>query len=184
MDTGWTTHIVIGIVAALVVGGLISFGGRRPADKQGWRSVRPGAMYVAGIGGGTLLTVFFAAIWLFVGSSRPDGESQMRVLFWLILAFGSGTLITLLQYRKARNAAMQWRGDVLRWHDGIGTTHSRRIGEAVALRRALMGPVHVVFGDGLEARIDPYANHALDLIEAIAKRLDPGSPGPGRDRSE
>ena len=173
MDQDWGRHIVIGLVSALAVFALGVWGGKSPADQAGWRAVRPGGMYAVGLGLGTALTLLFAFVWLFVGSSRPDGAQQMRILFWLVLAFGAGTLITFVQYAQARRAAMRWRGDVLKWRGRGGVEVSRRIGDAVVLRKAMMGPVRIVFSDGAEARVDPHAHNADLLIKTISDRLHP-----------
>jgi hypothetical protein len=173
MNIDWARHIVIGLIAALGVFALITWGSKSPPDKQGWRSIKPGGTYAFAIGGGIIFTLFLAYIWLFVGSSRPDGEQQMRILFWLIMAFGGGTLITLFQYGQARRPAMRWRGDTLVWRGKGGTEQTHKLSEAVALRKAFMGPVYIVFGDGSEARIDPYATNAPALLKMVADRLYP-----------
>lgn len=119
------------------------------------------------------MTLGLAAIWLFVGSSRADGAEQMRILFWLIMAFGAGTLITLIQYGQARCAAIRWRGESLRWRGKDGGEQSATLGEATALRSSFLGPVWIVFADGRTLRVDPYARNAPLLIETLSKRLHP-----------
>ena len=89
------------------------------------------------------------------------------------MAFGGGTLITLFQYGEARRPAMRWRGDTLVWRGKGGTEHSRKLSESVAMRKAFMGPIYIVFDDGTEARIDPYATNALPLIDTVRKQLYP-----------
>lgn len=173
MDIDWTRHVVIGLISALAVFAMITWGSKSPADRQGWRSIRPGRMYVAAICLGGLLTLFLACIWLFVGSDRPDGESQMRILFWLTISFGGATLITLLQYGQARRSAMRWRGDHLYWRGKGGSDYDRKLSHAQGLRKSFMGPVYVIFDDGTEARVDPYASNALALIQQVADRLGP-----------
>ena len=173
MEIGWAKHIVIGLISALAVFALTTWGSKSPPDKQGWRSMKPGGTYIVAIIGGPLFTLFLAYIWLFVGSSRPDAGSQMRILFWLIIAFGGGTLITLLQYGQARRSAMRWRGDVLYWRGKGGAEYNRKLSDALGLRKSFMGPVYIIFGDGAEARIDPYTSNALALIQKVADRLSP-----------
>jgi hypothetical protein len=48
----------------------------------------------------------------------------------------------------------------------------------VGLRQDLLGPVFIVFGDGAEARIDPYTDNALLLIRKVADRLNPDEDSP------
>ncbi len=176
MDGGWTRYLVIMVASALVMLALASWDRNRPPDRRGWRSLKPGATYMFAIGVGTLLTLAMSYIWLFVGSTRPDGERQMEILFWLILTFGTATLITLFQYRVSMRSAMHWRGDLLHWQ-AKGTEHRRKLTEAVRLRRTFMGPYYVVFNDGQEARVDPYTNNAMALVEMIADRLNPDDAG-------
>ena len=172
MDLDWGRHIVIGLVSALAVFALTTWGGKSPPDQAGWRNVRPGGTYAFGIGAGVVLTFLFSYIWLFAGSSRPDGAQQMRILFWLILAFSAGTLITLVQFGQARRTAMRWRGDTLVWHGKGGAEYSRKLSDAIALRKPMMGPVKIIFSDGAEARIDPYTTNAELLLKTISDRLD------------
>jgi hypothetical protein len=54
-----------------------------------------------------------------------------------------------------------------------GAEQSCKLSEAVALRNAFMGRVYIVFGDGTEARIDPYATNAPALLKTVADRLNP-----------
>jgi hypothetical protein len=178
MEIDWTRHIVIGLLSALVVFAITTWGSKSPTDRRGWRSLKPGAMYAVAICGGALLTLFMAYIWLFVGSSRPDGKSQMTILFWLIMAFGCGTMITIFQYGQARRSMMRWRGNALYWRGKDGTEYTRDLGDAVGLRQDLLGPVFIVFGDGAEARIDPYSDNALLLIRNVADRLNPDKDSP------
>ena len=173
MEMDWARHIVIGLISALVVFAITTWGSKSPTDQRGWRSLRPGAMYAVAILGGAMLTLFMAYIWLFVGSDRPDRESQMTILFWLIMAFGGGTLITIFQYGQARRSMMRWRGNALHWRGKGGTEYNRHLSDAIGLRKGLLGPFYIVFGDGAEARIDPYASNALLLIQNVADRLNP-----------
>lgn len=173
MDIDWTRHIVIGLVSALCVLALTLWGSKSQPDQHGWRSIKPGGIYTVAIVLGTLATFGMAYIWLFVGSSRPDAEQQMHILFWLIMAFGAGTLITVFQYGAARRPAMRWRGETLVWRGKDGTELKRKLSQAVALRKAFMGPVYIAFEDGVEARIDPYTSNALILLGTLGKRLAP-----------
>lgn len=173
MDGSWARYLVIMVVAALVMAALASLDNKNPRDTKGWRQLKPGASYAFSIIGGVLMTLFLAYIWLFVGSSRPDGESQMRILFWMIMAFGGGTLITFFQYRAARRAAIRWRGNRLAWTGKAGVQYSRTISDAVALEHQRFGPVYLVFADGLKLRIDPYTMHAKALIDTVTQSLYP-----------
>lgn len=165
MEIDWARHIVIAVVAGLLVAALHAFSAKRPPDPRGWRHVRPGLTYQLGIGLGVALTLFMASIWLWVGSSRPDGEAQMQILFWLIIAFGGGTLITLIQFGQVRRAAIRWRGDCIVWHAGHGAVETRKLSQVTTVQRRIMGAATAHFDDGACLRIDPNAANAEALIE-------------------
>lgn len=173
MEIFWTRHIIIGLISGFCVFALMIWFRKSPSDKKGWRHVTPGGAYAFAIISSILLTLMFAYIWLFVGSSRADGESQMRILFWLIMAFGSGALITLVQYEQVRRTCICWRGEVLNWRGKGGAEHSGKLSEVVALRRAMMGPIYIVFANGTEVRVDPFATNAQLLLKTLSDRLDP-----------
>jgi hypothetical protein len=87
-------------------------------------------------------------------------------------------MITIFQYGQARRSMMRWRGNALYWRGKDGTEYTRDLGDAVGLRQDLLGPVFIVFGDGAEARIDPYSDNALLLIRNVADRLNPDEDSP------
>lgn len=167
MENGWTQYIVKALISLLLAAALHAFSARRPPDPQGWRHVRPGPTYQLGIGLGLALTLLMAYIWLWVGSSRPDGEAQMRILFWLIIAFGSCTLLTLIQYRQVRLAAIRWRGDVIVWHRRDGRVEMRRLSQVTNINRSFAGATTAYFDDGASLWIDPNATNAEALIEVF-----------------
>lgn len=183
MEIDWTRHIVIGVISALLVFTLTTWGSKSPPDQQGWRILKPGATYSFAIGGGILFTFFLTYIWLFVGSSRPDAESQMRILFWLIIAFGGVTLVALFQFHQARRSVICWRGETLRWVGKGGVEYSRKLNDAVRLQKTFLGPVLIVFGDGVQARIDPYTKFALMLIQIMENQLHGSGGDSDRDRN-
>lgn len=83
-------------------------------------------------------------------------------------------MITLFQYGQVYRTGIRWRGDVLFWRGTDGTELSRKVSEAVALRKAFMGPVYIVFGDGKELRVDPFASNSPLLLKTVSDRLYPG----------
>lgn len=52
----------------------------------------------------------------------------------------------------------------------------------VGLRKIFMGPIYILFGDGVKAQVDPYSNNTFVLIERISERLKPDDKGPDEDR--
>ncbi len=173
MELDWTRNIVVGLVSTLVVFAVSTWGRKSPPEQRGWTNLQPGAPFQLAVFGGTLFTLWLAYTWLFTGSSWTDAERQMHILFWLIVALGSGTLITTIQFGQARRAATRWRGETLCWHGDNGVEYRRRLSEAVGLRKEFMGPAFIVFGGGVEARIDPYASTAMMLVQKVADRVKP-----------
>lgn len=139
---------------------------RDAPDIRGWRMVKPGPIYSVGMWLGTGLTAFMSYIWLFVGSDRPDGAQQMQILFWLILAFGGGTIIVIWQGLQVRRLGLRWRGDQMAWRAG-GKEVSRRFGDVARLEMTLLGAVTIRFADGTRLKLDPNASHAMAMIDAL-----------------
>lgn len=162
-------YLVIGLVSAMVVYLLGTLAMRDAPDVRGWRILKPGPMYAVGIWLGAGLTAFMAYIWLFVGSDRPDGAQQMQILFWLILAFGGGTIIVIWQGHQVRRLGLRWRGDQILWCAG-GQEVSRRFSDVAGLEKSLLGAVTISFADGTQVKVDPNASHAMALIEVLESR--------------
>ncbi|MBK8375179.1 hypothetical protein [Sphingorhabdus sp.] len=159
-------YLIISWVSAVAVHLLGHLAMRDAPDVRGWRVVKPGPMYGVGVWLGAGLTALMAYIWLFVGSNRADGAQQMQILFWLILAFGAGTMIVIWQGWQVRRTALRWRGDQMVWRAG-GAEISRRFADVVSMEKSLLGPVTISFTDGTRLRVDPNASHAMALIEAL-----------------
>lgn len=154
-----------GIVHILCLIGLQS----RP-DYHGWRTITPGAMHWTGLGLGAALTVLFAYVWLFVGSSRPDGAQQMAILFWLIVAFGMGTIVTGFAVRSIRKQDIRWRGRSIAFAGKTGI-EKRSIENISGMRPTLLG-MCIRFADGSTLVLDPYAAGAPALLDAIAEHIE------------
>jgi small-conductance mechanosensitive channel len=167
----WARPIVVGLIAAVIVSVLAAVGGKAQPDKKGWRLVAPSAMHWTGIllGGGLVLLMGYVR--LFVGSSRPDSDTQMTILTWLILAFALCTIVTGWSMVRIRRQAIRWRGTRLVYNlrreerevdlSTISETSNDLIGGAV---------VH--FADGTVLRLDPYARGARELLEALSRKND------------
>ncbi len=128
-------------------------------------------MHWTGVGLGTGLTLLFAYIWLFVGSTRPDAERQMNILFWLIVAFGSMTIVVGFEIRAIVRSAIRWRGETLSFATRNGP-QTLLLSQAAAMRVQPLGRVIVTFDDGAIVKIDPYAQGAETLIEDITGRIE------------
>lgn len=163
---------LIFILVSVVISGLALLGAKVTPDTRGWRSLKPSAMHWVGFGLSAGLSLFMAYIYLFVGSSRPDGPQQMRILFWLIVAFALGSLIASVCMFMIRRSAVRWRGWTLAFTGQHGP-ESRQLTDITSLRMTPLGRVLVQFKDGATLAIDPYASGAAELIERINRMLDP-----------
>ncbi len=144
---------------------------------RGWRILKPSALHWTGICLGTGLTCLFSYIWTFVGSSRPDGERQMTILFWLIMAFGFLSVMVGREMRAIVDLSIRWRGERL-IYSSKGADLSYDFEDVAGLTRTAMGRTVVTFADGAILRIDPYATTAEDLIERLEERLAARGPQP------
>ncbi len=150
---------------------LTSLGLKTRPDFRGWRALKPGPLHWTGVGLGSALTGLFGYIWLFVGSSRPDAERQMTILFWLILAFGIGVLVVGFSIRRIARQSVRWRGDSIAFESPQGK-RTFRFDDVSGLRKSPWGSVVLSFGDGTTLPLDPYATSAGDLIDGIAAHLE------------
>lgn len=162
-------QVLIMVVSGLAVTFLAFLGYRARPGKQGWRRIEPSPMHWFGLllGGG--LVLLFLYVRLFVGSSRADAESQMRILTGLIVAFGLGVVICGHTVLRIRRMAFEWRGGAFAW-----STHGQRIArtadELTRVHRSALGWVVLTFADGATLKLDENARGSLELVNAIAER--------------
>jgi hypothetical protein len=163
-------RLIVIAVAFLAVTALGTISAISPADRAGWRNIKPSAMHWVGLWLSGALTLFMTYIYLFVGSSRADAAQQMAILFWLILAFGLGTVIVALSIQRVRRTGLRWRGDRLVFQ-GQGGEMSFRLSDIAGAKATLLGSHIVSFRDGTLLHVDPHAQGAAELIDAIADLL-------------
>lgn len=166
--------VIVVAVAASLVALLSAWAAKSPPDMRGWRHLKPGPLYWTGVVLGSGLTLFMSWIRLFVGSSRPDGETQMAILSGLILVFAAMTVITAIQLVRLKRGAIRWRGSALVYRIGAGE-RQRDLADISSLRHRPLGHAVLTFADGETLAIDPHATSAGDLLERIAERLSPPS---------
>ncbi len=169
--------LLIGTIATGVVLVLTMLGAQSRPNRKGWRAIKAGPMHWIGLGLGSALTVMMSYVWLFVGSSRPDAEAQMAILFYLILAFGTVTIIVGCQSWLITRRAIFWRGRSIRFAQA-GAPQVREFQDVEALTKTIWGSVVVRFRDGAELKLDPYAKGAEELIATIDDLLNGGSGDP------
>lgn len=167
----YAPRIIVFLLAAMAVAALGAASAKSQPGPRGWRSITPSPMHWTGLWLSAALTGFMSYIYLFVGSSRPDGAHQMKVLFWLIVAFGSGAIISAIAIRLVRRSAIRWRGEKITFAVAMGE-ETRRLADVVRLEGTLIGSVMLGFRDGTTLRLDPYASGAAELIEKISGMLD------------
>ncbi|HRK18539.1 MAG TPA: hypothetical protein PK970_06255 [Hyphomicrobiaceae bacterium] len=165
--------IVAKFLICSIAAGIVAILGRvavqSQPDDRGWRHITPGAMHWTGTVLGAGLFFFMAYIWLFVGSTRSDGAAQMRILFWLTIAFGLGTMVSAFSIQAIRRDRVSWRGNIVRFA-GAGGSVRVDLEQVRGLRPGFLAYA-VDFQDGVRVRIDPYANGAAQLLDLINEKL-------------
>lgn len=165
-----TPRAVVFVIAAVVVAALGAASAISQPDRRGWRSITPSPMHWTGLWLSAALSGFMTYIYLFVGSSRPDAAHEMKVLFWLIVAFGLGAIVAAVAIRRVRRSALRWRGAAIAFTGDKGEETSQ-LSDVVRLEGTMFGSVIVRFRDGAALPLDPYATGTEELIEKISSML-------------
>ena len=170
----WARPLVSGLIGAVIVAVLAAAVGRARPDRKGWRLISPSAMHWTGIllGGGLVLLMGYVR--LFVGSTRPDADTQMMILTWLIVAFAVCTILTARSMITIRRQAIRWRGMRL-VYNRRGEERQVDLSTVSRIDHDLIGRAVLRLGDGAVLRLDSYARGARELIEALGseERDDP-----------
>jgi len=166
-----TPSAIVVILAACVVAALGAASATSQPDRRGWRSITPSAMHWTSLWLSAALAGFMAYIYLFVGSTRSDAEHQMKVLFWLFVAFGLGAIVSAIAIRLVRRSAIRWRGEKITFA-GVKGEETRQLADVVRLEGTAVGSVMLGFRDGATLRLDPYASGAAELIEKISGTME------------
>ncbi|MCE2830013.1 MAG: hypothetical protein LW742_09750 [Sphingomonadales bacterium] len=116
------------------------------------------------------LFLFIGYIWLFVGSSRPDGASQMRIAFWLSVIFGAGSVVAAFQTMRIMRSVLSLRGNEIAFQK-TGDQILLRCSDVIFGERRWGGEIRFGFDDGTILDVDPYARNADRLIERLADQL-------------
>lgn len=165
-------RLLVMVLAGAVVLALAAAGAQARPDHRGWRPIRPGPMHWTALILSAGLTCLMAYVWLFVGSSRPDAERQMNILFWLIVAFGCGGVIAGWSILAIGRRAARWRGQTIAFAGRDGET-TRAFADVEALVPSRWGSVKIAFRDGASLVMDPNAKGAGELLEKLAAFLAP-----------
>ncbi len=159
--------VIAALLATLVVGLLVATGRSTSPGTHGWLQIRPGAMHWTGFSLSAALALFMGYIWIFVGSTRPDGAAQMRILFWLILFFAGGSILMGWAIVQIRQAGIEWRGTVIALRRPKGVRLKHGFEDITSVRRDWLGRVAIGFVGGTRVHLDTYATGADQLIEAL-----------------
>ena len=158
---------------------LMLWRGSAPPLKAGWCHVTPGVAFWLGGIGSLLLSSLIAWVWLFVGSSRADGDSQLRVAWWLSMVFGLGSLWSAWRIFVVDRMALRWRGNRIAWNQ-FGQSIEREITGVTSLSGVLLGDrTRIVFDNGHVLEVDVAAARANELIDIVAEAnglADPDNP--------
>lgn len=163
-------RLLVMALAGAVVLALAAASAQARPDHRGWRAIRPGPMHWTALILSAGLTCLLAYVWLFVGSSRPDAERQMNILFWLIVAFGGGGLIAGWSILAIGRRATRWRGQTIVFAGPDGET-TRAFADVEALASSPLGSMRIIFRDGVRLVVDPYAKGASELLDKLAEFL-------------
>jgi hypothetical protein len=115
------------------------------------------------------LAGLMAYVGAFIGSARADGQEQMQVLWWLMIAFAVGALFSLLQMHRIARAGIVWRGGKVQFNGASGTRTERQMADVMSLTRSASGWFVAMFDDGTMLWIDPYAKGAEALMDRIVE---------------
>ena len=132
--------------------------------------VTPAPLHWSAIILSAALFLFIGYIWLFVGSSRPDGASQMRIAFWLSVIFGAGSVVAAFQTMRIMRSVLSLRGNEIAFQKAGGQI-LLRCSDVIFGERRWGGEIRFGFGDGTILDVDPYARNADRLIERLADQL-------------
>lgn len=136
--------------------------------QPGWAVIRPSQMHWIGLVGAGSIVGLMSYVGLCIGSARADADFQMRVLWLLVATFTVSAGVCLWQMRQIVATDARWRGEQLSWRPADqGPRLTRRMDEVAGMVRPWFGPVRIVFVDGAELRIDPYADKVPELWNRI-----------------
>lgn len=144
----------------------------------GWTRLSPGPMHwFSGFGSIAIsLSVFY--IWAMVGSARQDAAEQMKIAYWLAMAFGLGGSYAAHYISVLKRRNFRWQNETLKYEDRHGVTRTSDLSKIAASRRNWKGEEEIVFDDGTMVAIDPYTRHFDALNFQIAAICNPPAPRP------
>ncbi|WEJ98387.1 MAG: hypothetical protein P0Y59_15720 [Candidatus Sphingomonas phytovorans] len=141
---------------------------RARANAEGWKTLRPGWLINATVTGMAAMAAFCGYLRFFVGSSRPDADTQMTYALILVIAFGLAALFGMwTNYGRT----IMWKGDQLRLRTIFGHDAVRRISEVRSVTKSEMrGEYRLMFHDGSTLWLSAYLHGANELVAKLPRR--------------
>ncbi|MFK7843248.1 MAG: hypothetical protein AB8B54_13370 [Sphingorhabdus sp.] len=161
--------LVSGLVGAALAAFLVVLSAktrkRVQPNTEGWKVLRPNWLIKGTILGSGGMSLFFGYIWLFIGSSRLDAETQMISALVIFAVFGFQTLF-LIWLCFART--IMWKGNKIRikWALGSTSTMSMNYIEAVKENRSF-GFYRLVFTDRKSFLVSKEMHGIDQLLEKL-----------------
>lgn len=140
---------------------------------SGWRYLSPSPLHWFGLVLCLGLTSLMLYVWLFVGSSRADADTQMKILLGLVVLGGAGSLYMLTTCLAVR---IRWNSErIERWLGPklVASILFSDIAGATALPGDML---RIRTKDGDALAVDPTLNGADDLLEALGPCLERRGP--------
>ncbi len=173
-------HLVIFCAVPFVLWGLHRLQKPGASDAAGgWRRLRPSGMHWTALVLSAGLTALMLYVWLFVGSSRADAATQMKVLLGLIIAGSAAALYMLVVCFLVH---VRWDGQRIERWLGPSLRGSIRWGDIARVEYCPpAGPLVVHGKDGRCISIDAGMNGADELLKQLDRWLpDDPADAPAR----
>jgi hypothetical protein len=161
--------IILGLAHLAAVYALFQILTSRRTVTAGWRAVGPSGMHWFCFAGLWALSAFITWIWIFVGSRRPDGDTQMMWALALALFFAVGAAWGGLHVASLRRASLRWRGAQIRW-EAKGASQAKEMAGIVSAKRRANGALRLTFADGNVFDLDIHASNADAFLASISER--------------
>jgi hypothetical protein len=135
---------------------------------RGWAVIRPGGMHWGGLLGAGAIIGMLSYVGLFIGSSRADAAFQMQMLWLIVTGFAVCSIGCLWQMKQVHRTAARYRGSQVSFRRAVdGERITRNLADIAAMQRPRGGRIRMIFKDGEELRLDPYAEKVPDLWDRV-----------------
>lgn len=147
---------------------------RRGSSREGWNYLTPSLLEWAAVILSFGMAGFLLYIYYFVGSDRPDAESQMQIVSWMILVFAVGGAAC---FYFSFLVSTRWNDQRIEYHVPFGTPQTILIRYISGVHYERWSESFLVEDeDGQRIRIPTFRNGAQSLLEAIGQGARPAAP--------